>query len=280
MSVTAAAEPPSAHDLTAHIRQAATREFAFGIHLKPDLSTLGGRAREFAPLVVREVTPEVAGPRFPPCFFEVCDLRRCAFPSWLPGCASNLRAASLQEGSAIIDGVKHDQITFFWKLRFETPIRSRIEIGNERSPSYAAATIGIRITLGTDGFPVVWEVLDSRSGHRILYVSRAAESRARAQFGEPLGGRQFAIERAAEEVPHVILVRILDDGPVPMGPYLYVDMSDRITSVLCRCNPAQVDKFVEEDTYQILSVTEAEEALDINIRPIDLDAALRWPQGL
>ena len=273
------AQPPPAHDLANQLRQSATREFAYGIHLKPDANTLSARAREFVPLIVREVVADADMLQIPPYFFGGCDVRWFAFPHWLEGRMSDWRRAFVNESSVAISGTEHEQITFAWSMGKTTEGHESAD-ARETERQQQAIIIAVRITLGLDGFPVVWEILDSRIQYRVLYVSRSAEFLARKQFGDPLPQRQFAMERSVEEAPNVILVRALEDGPVPMGPYLYVDGTNRIVSVLCRCNPAQVDQFVKEDLYQVQPVTQAEEAFSKAFAGVDLADALRWPQGL
>ena len=82
----------------------------------------------------------------------------------------------------------------------------------------------------------------------------AAEQFKGIAFGDPLPGRRFSIERAADEAPDVVVARIIDDGPVPMGPYVYLNAppSRAVTTVLCRCSPSQVEAFIETRHYDLL----------------------------
>lgn len=108
----------------------------------------------------------------------------------------------------------------------------------------------LRVTPDSLGFPVIWEVLTRGSDAVELYVARSLEERAAAQFGGPLTGRRFAIEAggACDAV-----VRILNDGPVPMGPMVYVDARRGVPTVICRCMPAQVRSVGATGLYELLA---------------------------
>lgn len=131
---------------------------------------------------------------------------------------------------------------------------------------------GVRVTLNAEGQPVIWEVLRDDSGLSIVYVSRSLEERARRQFGAPLPGRRFSIERAVSESPRTIVPRVLEDGPMPMGPIVYLERGGgTVQTVACRCMPAQAREVVSTDTYDLAPGT----ALP---RPWP-DPELRWPEG-
>ena len=52
--------------------------------------------------------------------------------------------------------------------------------------------------------------------------------------------------------PDVVVAGIVEDGPIPMGPYVYVDAADqRVTTLLCRCSPSQVDRITDTGYYQL-----------------------------
>jgi hypothetical protein len=154
---------------------------------------------------------------------------------------------------------------------------------------------GVRITLGQDGLPLVWEALSTDTRTRVLFIAESLEQAARREFGEPLPGRRFSIERAADEAPDVVVARIIDDGPVPMGPYVYLNAppSRAVTTVLCRCSPSQVEAFIETRYYDLLPL----ETIDPTSRGLmrwvgtlvydesrraapgkSLDRILRWPR--
>jgi len=95
--------------------------------------------------------------------------------------------------------------------------------------------------------------------------------------------------------PDVVAARIIDDGPVPMGPYVYLNAppSRTVTTVLCRCSPSQVEAFIETRYYDLRPL----ETMDPNngglmrwagtpvyselLQPVtgkSLDRILRWPK--
>jgi hypothetical protein len=96
------------------------------------------------------------------------------------------------------------------------------------------------MTLSSAGAPVIWETVGG-SGHRQrIYVAKSLETAALAAFGPPLPGRSLSIEQSQAAAPSTIIVRVLEDGPVPMGPMVYISgRPPEVASVICRCMPAQ-----------------------------------------
>ena len=121
---------------------------------------------------------------------------------------------------------------------------------------------GVRITFDPDGKPIVWEVLRDDSGARLLFVSQSLEAEAMTNHPAPLPGRRFWVERAVNDDPDVVVARIIDDGPVPMGPILYLDSTSHdVITLICRCMDAQADELVGTGTYGLATLD---------------DAAVRW----
>ena len=135
-----------------------------------------------------------------------------------------------------LEGRERRQITYVWFRETRAP-RAQ----------------GVRLTFDHDGFPVITEVLDDESGHRILYVTRGLEDEAETSFGRPLPGRTFAIENAPDGEADVVLAGSISGAPAPMGPYVYQarDAYD-ITTVHCRCSPTQADDIREMIEYELL----------------------------
>lgn len=187
-------------------------------------------------------------------------------------------------GEVHLNGRTHGQLMFFWSAP-AAPVR-------EAGPRVE----GIRITLDSSGHPVIWEVLSDRSAPRQIFVAESLEKRSRAEHGEPLPGRRFSIERAVDHQPSVVVSRILEDGPVPMGPVVYLEQRQRtIATLLCRCMPAQVQQIIESSNYQLRSLkpllkpsseslsssqqpTLAPWILELQTTPGDLDSLLRLPK--
>jgi hypothetical protein len=117
---------------------------------------------------------------------------------------------------------------------------------------------GIRTTLNAAGQPVIWEVLADSSRAKLFFVSQTLETAAVAEFGKPLPGRRYAIERSVEAAPNVIVAQVIDDSPTPMGPIVYLSAGTRqVSTLICRCMPAQARKLLATGTYDLLPFQEA-----------------------
>lgn len=117
------------------------------------------------------------------------------------------------------------------------------------------AVQGIRMTMDGDGCPEIIEVLDDTSNHRILYVSTTLEETAVDVFGKPLPGRKYSIERNQEDLPDVVVARVVERGPEPSGPFVYIQScSHDITTLLCRCENTQFRDIEEDILYELLPI--------------------------
>jgi hypothetical protein len=112
---------------------------------------------------------------------------------------------------------------------------------------------GVRLTLNSVGRPAIWEVLEDSSGAGLVFVSQSLEAAAAARFGKALPGRRFAIERSTQAAPKVVVARVIDDGPVGMGPIVYLSAGTRtVSTLICRCMPAQVKTLRTTAAYDLL----------------------------
>ncbi len=223
---------PTVEQITARTQAS----FERAIFYKPREDSMTGLEMTFAPLLVQEVAVGDA-PGAPGFGAAVAiDQSRARIDSEKP----TLYATTV---TTAIDGVDREQVVYVW--RYPAPT------GGERCISCEGR--GVRITLGQDGLPLVWEALSTDTRTRVLFIAESLEQAARREFGEPLPGRRFSIERAADEAPDVVVARIIDDGPVPMGPYVYLNAppSRAVTTVLCRCSPSQVEAFIETRYYDL-----------------------------
>ena len=80
------------------------------------------------------------------------------------------------------------------------------------------------------------------------------------------------------------VARVLDDGPTPMGPFVYLQAATRsVKTLLCRCMPSQAEHFVADEYYQLLPIDYLSgigvERLELLSRllPAALDRLLRLP---
>ena len=143
--------------------------------------------------------------------------------------------------AAPLNGKPHMRLTYLWCYWLE-PGR----------PGVGLPLQGIRITLDAAGKPAVWEVLAEDSGAELIFVSQDLESAAVAQFGKPLPGRRYALERSVTEAPRVIVARVLEDAPVAMGPIVYLRAGTRsVSTVICRCMAAQVKRLAATSPYEL-----------------------------
>ena len=228
----------------------ALREFDLAMFHKPH----GAAAAEIelAPLIVHEVTrEEVADPRAGAFGAVGIDAQGVVFVD------SELPTVYTASGIARIAGLPYDQRIFQWAYG-SSAARQRRESTDVARDSGSGAdevpmTCAVRMTLGADGFPCVWEVW-SDGDVDLLFVSASLERAAEARFGPPLSGRRYSIERAIDRAPRTVVARVLDDGPIPMGPYVYLDRAHRVTTLLCRCMASQMREVAETRTYGFASV--------------------------
>lgn len=136
---------------------------------------------------------------------------------------------------------------------------------------------GVRLTLDSRDTPVIWEILADTSGQQIIYISQALEHAARAEFGPPLPGRKFSIERSLTDSPDVVVANVIEDGPVAMGPILYLHpTSHDVLALICRCMPAQFQNLRDQKDYELLPPG-PEKPEKSPFPPARLEQALRLP---
>ncbi len=165
---------------------------------------------------------------------------------------SNAAPANLvlyfEESAIAFNGRTHSQVTYHWTV----PDTAASRAGGVASQS-------IRITLDSAGAPVIWEVLKDDSGGELFFVAQSLEAEARRAFGPPLPERRFAIERGLDTAPDAIVARVIEDGPVPMGPILHLQARRRnVSTLICRCMPTQAYNLLSTETYELRPVVDLE----------------------
>jgi len=146
-----------------------------------------------------------------------------------------------ESGMTIVNGRPHDQLSFVWGYASSEPPTQSVRKSQ-----------GVRLTLNAAGEPVIWEVREDSSGADIIYVAQSLELAARAEFGPPLPGRKFSIERSLEEAPQTVVANVIDDGPMPMGPVVYLRQGSRdISTLICRCMASQGGDLLGQTNYQL-----------------------------
>jgi hypothetical protein len=255
----------------AEIYQRATREFAEAVFLKPAEPKTNDLIFTLAPLILQEVNGDGARPAMqgaatsPPK-----EERVTAAP---PGCArlDQFGRLSRSNGVWVLDpsrpaiywqadtiqlkGKAHARFAYVWCYALSAGESGCLNPSG-RSPGRAESGLalqGIRITLNSAGQPAIWEVLADSSGAEVLFVSRSLEAAALAEFGQPLPGRRYTIERGPEEVPEVTVARVVEDGPAAMGPVVYLSAGTRaVSTLICRCMAAQARKLLATGVYDLL----------------------------
>lgn len=273
--------------LEQHLRQRALRFFSRADYFKPNPAGVDEHIKLMAPLIVQEAP---AG-----------DLRSGGFGG-VVGMLSAPPAKVPDTGQPLVDpavpvvyyatatvrvaGTVHDQISYVWFYSADGD---------------ALRVQGVRMTLADDGRALVWQVLADREPVEIVYVSAQLERAALAAFGPAVRERVYAVERPISEVPAVVVARILEDGPEPMGPWVYLQAPDHaVSTLLCRCMPSQVGEFANDAYYDLLPIEElrahgldldqlqqylqpARSRLEFSLDPAageGPDRKLRWPPGV
>ncbi len=238
--------------------------FHSGLFYKPRDMALLSPAHRLAPLIVQEVCPTV--PAAPPGMHLRLGALRTSDTGTVEAAQPTVYTASTV---TTLGGRPAEQVVYLWYYAAPLPGAPAIT-----EPIWRA----IRITLDEDGHPIIWESLAPAGPEPavLLFVSRSLDQAAADAHGPPLPHRRFSIERGVDACPNVVVARILDDGPMPMGPFVYLDAATcSVTTLLCRCMPSQVDLFIEDIYYDLLPLpaTSPLTATD----PIRLDHALRLP---
>ncbi|MFQ5429077.1 MAG: hypothetical protein ACE5E1_02100 [Phycisphaerae bacterium] len=210
--------------------------FASGWFYKPLDATASERTVALAPLIVQALDAAASGPRLED---RIAAIERDA--SGAVRYDTDRPTVYAATSQAMLHGRPYEQVVYVWWY----PPRP----GDHSAP---AQWRGYRMTLGADGFPIIWEALGNARGPVALYVSETLEQAAAKAFGPPLPGRRHAIEHAVVERPNVVVARILADGPAPMGPFVYLTAGRKsIATLLCRCMASQVSALPESVPYRL-----------------------------
>jgi hypothetical protein len=219
------------------IYQRTTNEFAAACFLKPAEVKTNDLALTLAPLIMQEIAG-AAGSQPAPDRFGALTLT-----NGLLALDGSRPTIYWQADTVRLKGREHVRYAYIWCYSIDPASQSESR----------HALQGIRMTLNAAGQPAIWEVLADDSGADVVYVSQSLETAALKEFGKPLPGRHHAIERGLEDAPRVVVARVIDDGPIAMGPFVYISASKRVVStLLCRCMPAQVRKIAATGNYDLV----------------------------
>ncbi|MCX6923643.1 MAG: hypothetical protein NT154_10620 [Verrucomicrobia bacterium] len=267
----AGAVPPSTG-----IYQRATNEFAEAAFYKPAETKTNDLAFTLAPLILQQVK-DVTELTFLPDRFGSFTISNGA-----PFLDLSHPAVYWEADTVQIRGKTHARLCYLWCYSLD-----HYQAGQGR-PSHAGPSEharpglplqGIRITLGAAGQPIAWEVLADDSGVELIFVSQNLEAAALAEFGKPLPGRRFSIERKIETAPNVVVARVIDDSPVALGPFMYLSATTRqVSTLICRCMPAQARKLISTSSYDLVSLHAASTNLLLaQARAMSMGLASFWP---
>ena len=145
--------------------------------------------------------------------------------------------------------------------------------------------------LDRDGKPFLWLIPPHADETTRLYVSQSLEAVARRQFGPPLPGRRFSVERDVQGDPRAVVAGVVSDGPVAMGPIVHLRQeTHEIATITCRCDTPQARELAGTVAYELVSVDRPEVSSDTSKRAMpggsvlpdrfmtnDLSQILRFP---
>ncbi len=124
------------------------------------------------------------------------------------------------------------------------------------------ASQGIRITVTPAGQSIAFEIQGDATNAGAVVVSQAMEAAAMQEFRSPLPGRKFAIERAVGTPFAATVDRVIEDGPLELGPAVYLRANGRgVGTVICRCMPAQTRVIAATGYYDLVEWNAADAGL-------------------
>jgi hypothetical protein len=177
--------------------------------------------------------------------------------------AMRLAPLLMLEVDASAEAAPEDSLTVYYD-------RSHVDVGGRAAEQWTylwsdpdSSVQGIRMTLQADGFPATYEVLRDTSGARPVFVSTTLETEAADRLGPPLPGRRFSIEPSVEKTPRVVVPGVLEPGPMPLGPFVYLTKkTNDVASVVCRCMPSQVESVLGSSEYKLEPLGDSLERFD------------------
>lgn len=244
--ISSAAAEPNPSEMQQKLHEESLRHFEKAIFFKPREGSIGGLEETLAPLIVQEVRGE---PTDKDHFTNVPGLN----PDW--GTKEEYEQVPVfffRKGEIKVRESLYEHVIFLFFYRGNASFVEFDSLLHEARPIVTEG-FGVRVLLGQDRLPLLWEIFSNKSDHRRFFVSKTLEDRARAEFGAPLPGRMFSIEKGVEDTSKVTVVRLVEDASVPMGPYIYLGSSPErdIATITCRCMPSQAREFVETLTYEM-----------------------------
>ncbi len=205
--------------------------FASAYLLKPDHQRDGNREFGLAPLLL-ERAADTAGESLESHLFGAVTLSATGEFRVSPSPPT----IYFNDSTAILRGKEYRQLSYEWWY----------------PPSRGPRSQGFRMTFDDKGMILIWEVLTDGSGPHLIFVVTALEDAARKEYGEPLPERRYSIEASVSAAPDVIVPRVVRPGPMPMGPFLYLEHSTHdVVTLICRCMLSQVDNLAGDGEYEL-----------------------------
>ncbi len=232
------------------IQSRVTNHFAHAVMFKPaEGGSDSALATQLAPLLIQATAATNAAEQRPD----------------RPSLTPPLLALSVHTNLVMIHTNHYPQFSYVWNQ------------AGTGAAGRAATLQGVRITLDSRGAPVIWEVLHDSTGADVIYVAQSIEVLARAEFGPPLAGRKFAVERSRSEAETALVANIIDDGPAAMGPILYLQADNHdVITLICRCMPAQFQNLLAQQDYELLPAI-PQNRDQSRFSPMPLEQRLRLP---
>jgi hypothetical protein len=232
--------------------------FAQAQFIKPHENTNHSRAFSLAPLFLQEISTTNATTPASQLAMTSGGKGAMAMRHDLPNLVQSVH---FQLGKVLIHGQPHEQMTYWWS--YQKPKRVERRRPTRRGPvarllqHTGAATnapdLILRLTLGTNGIPAIYEVFATRSDLQQIFVARSVELAAQAEFGPALPGRRHAMERSLSEAPQIVVSRVIENSPDAMGPILYLDAeSGGVATLICRCMDAQAKELLSQGFYELV----------------------------
>ena len=83
-----------------------------------------------------------------------------------------------------------------------------------------------------------------------------------------------------EQAPDVVVGGLLESGPAPLGPFVYVwEQGRNVNAVICRCMPSRVISIPSTATYELAPLDPSTAPVPIQhlwtAHPLDLESELR-----
>jgi len=262
------------------IYENAKRHFAQAIFYKPEPNE-DNLPSELAPLIVQEVAPD------PQTHERAMKFGRLSLDQ------TNQIRIDVDDSTVYVD---ERSITI--RSRTYTERVFALYLRPKNGSVDAGTMLSIHTVLDADGFPLatlVWDIGFQEPRRKCgfkVFVSQQLEDRAQSRFGDPLEGCRHSIEKTCSTNCDPVVPTVFPTGPIPMGPYVYLDDGGYVTTILCRCSPSQMDDVSNTHNYRVapiehvLALRDKLGAAERDRFPIPpsselvarlLTEALRWP---